>query len=764
MTASSPNPSTNQTANPLVDTLFRDQQQVIYRRTDRMFGVLMAIQWVACIAAAYLISPQAWTGATSQIHPHIWTAVFLGGAISAVPIVLAVFQPGRFSTRYVIAVAQMLMGGLLIHLTGGRIETHFHVFGSLAFLAFYRDWRVLVPATLVVAADHFLRGIVWSQSIYGVLAASEWRWLEHAAWVIFEDTFLLIAIKYSVDEMRSSAERTVEIKSLNENLERHVAERTEQLVTANQELTNEVTERKRAEELSRESEDRYRRLFDSNPLPMWVYDRETLAFLAINDAAVLHYGFSREEFLGMTVNDLQPEGEVARLPEPSIAPTGELGPTNLWRHRKKDGTTIEVELTPHDLTFAGRRAELVLANDITDRRRTEAALQETEEQLRRAQRLEAVGNLAGGIAHDFNNLLTVITGYTGLILRRIDDEDPHWTKITGIKKAADRAATLTQQLLAFSRKQVRQPKVLDLNALVPETGTMLQRLIGEDIDLVLALKPGLGPIKADPSQVEQVIMNLVINARDAMPKGGKITIATSNVELDERYAEMHLTVEPGEYVMLAVSDTGCGMDAETQARIFEPFFTTKEVGKGTGLGLATVYGIVKQSGGNIWVYSEPGQGTTFKVYLPRVNEAAERVRGTGELKAILRGTETVLLVEDEAIVREMTRSVLEESGYQVLEAADGARALEICRAHGQHIDIMVTDVVMPGMSGRELAERVASLRPGTKVLYMSGYTDDAIVHHGVLDQGMAFIEKPFTPDTFAHKVREVLNSEDEVLV
>jgi signal transduction histidine kinase/CheY-like chemotaxis protein len=435
----------------------------------------------------------------------------------------------------------------------------------------------------------------------------------------------------------------------------------------------------------------------------------------------------------------------------------------LWRHRKKDGTTIEVELTPHDLTFAGRRAELVLANDITERRRTEAALHETEEQLRRAQRLEAVGNLAGGIAHDFNNLLTVITGYTGLILRRIDDEDPHWTKITGIKKAADRAASLTQQLLAFSRKQVRQPKVLDLNALVPDTGTMLQRLIGEDIDLVLALKPGLGPIKADPSQVEQVIMNLVINARDAMPKGGKITIATSNVILSESYAEMHLTVEPGEYVMLAVSDTGCGMDAETQKRIFEPFFTTKEVGKGTGLGLATVYGIVKQSGGNIWVYSEPGQGTTFKVYFPRVNDAAERLRGTGELKAILRGTETVLLVEDEAIVREMTRSVLEESGYQVLEAADGARALEICREHGRHIDIMVTDVVMPGMSGRELAERVADLRPETKVLYMSGYTDDAIVHHGVLDQGMAFIEKPFTPDTFAHKVREVLNSEEEVL-
>jgi two-component system cell cycle sensor histidine kinase/response regulator CckA len=748
----------HKTPRPLVEDVLNEHRQLIYVRTDRMFAVLMTLQWVAGIAAAYWISPRTWIGADSHLHPHIWAAVLLGGAISSLPITLALMQPGRFSTRYIIAVGQMLMGALLIHLTGGRIETHFHVFGSLAFLAFYRDWRVLVPATLVVAADHFLRGLLWPQSVYGVLVASEWRWLEHAGWVFFEDTFLFIAIKYSVDEMRNIAERTVEIKSLNEGLERHVAERTAELIVANRDLTNEVTERKRAEEFSRESEERYRRLFDSNPLPMWLFDRETHAFLAVNEAAVRHYGYSRDEFLGMTTEDLRSPDDIPPQRDGAARVTGGLGQTDLCRYRKKDGTIIDVEVTAHALIFAGGKSELVLANDITERRQTEAALAETEEQLRRAQRLEAVGNLAGGIAHDFNNLLTVITGYTGLMLRRMEDEDPYREKIVGIKKAADRAASLTQQLLAFSRKQVLQPKVLDLAALVPETSTMLRRLIGEDVDLALSLKPGLGRIKADPNQIEQVIMNLVINARDAMPLGGKITIEASNVILSERYADLHLQVKAGPYVMLAVSDTGSGMDAETQKRIFEPFFTTKDVGKGTGLGLATVYGIVKQSGGNIWVYSEVGRGTTFKVYFPEIQTATTVHRGTGPLDQIPRGTETILLVEDEEMVRQMTRAILEDSGYEVLEASCGDDALRICEQHDRMIDLVITDVVMPGMSGRELAERVALVRPGLRLIYMSGYTDDAIVHHGVIDNGMPFLEKPFTPETIGQKIREVLGN------
>ncbi len=396
--------------------------------------------------------------------------------------------------------------------------------------------------------------------------------------------------------------------------------------------------------------------------------------------------------------------------------------------------------------------------DITERKEAEQALIESEAQLRQSQKLEAVGQLAGGVAHDFNNLLTVITGYSDLILRRAEIDDPTRPKLEEIKKAAERAAALTRQLLAFSRKQVLQPKVIDLNSLVMDTGKMLHRLIGEDVDMTSALEPELGQIKADYGQVEQVLMNLVVNARDAMPQGGKLTIETGNVYLDGAYARQHIAVEPGNYVMLAVSDTGCGMDAATQAHIFEPFFTTKEVGKGTGLGLSTVFGIVKQSGGNIRVYSEPGRGTTFKIYLPRVDEAVESIDPCCETGETPQGSETILIVEDEAVVRELLKDLLEMDGYQVLVATDGGEALRICRENEDTIHLMITDVVMPQVSGREVARSAALIRPQMRVLFMSGYTDDAIGNHGVLDSDVAFMEKPFTPDTVACKVREVLDA------
>jgi two-component system, cell cycle sensor histidine kinase and response regulator CckA len=751
-----------QTAARRATAIFSEHQQLIYQRTDRMFAVLMTLQWAAGIAATFWLSPQTWAGATSRTHLHVWAALLLGSAISSLPIVLALAQPGRASTRYSIAVGQMLMGALLIHLTGGRIETHFHVFGSLAFLSFYRDWRVLVPATVVVAADHFLRGMFWPQSVYGVMAASEWRWLEHAGWVLFEDTFLFIAIRHSISEMWDIATRTAEIKSLNEGLESHVAERTSQLATANCELEKEVAERKLAEEAAHDSEARYRLLFESNPFPMWVYDLETLSFLAINDAAVHSYGYSREEFLAMTIKDIRPAEDVPTLLDNVTKGFAGLNEAGVWRHRKKDGTIIDAEITSYPLHFAGRRAELVLANDITKRKQTEEALRRSEEQLRQAQKMEAVGKLAGGIAHDFNNLVTVINGHTALSMRRLEQDNPLYRKLEVIKEAGERAASLTRQLLAFSRKQILQPKVLDLNHVIFETNKILQRLIGEDIDLFIGLMPDLGKVKADPGQLEQVLMNISVNARDAMPKGGKLTIETHNVDVDEGYASRHLSIRPGRYVMLAVSDTGCGMDAQTKERIFEPFFTTKEVGKGTGLGLSTVYGIVRQSGGNIWVYSEPGRGTTFKIYLPCVDSpAAEFKVSTVETQAQL-GTETVLLVEDEEMVREMTKEILQESGYRVIEAKHGQEALLVAEQHHGPIHLMLSDVVMPQMSGRELAEQLTPIRREMKVLYMSGYTDDAIVHHGVLDEGMAFIEKPFTPNALARKLREVLNDSAQV--
>jgi two-component system cell cycle sensor histidine kinase/response regulator CckA len=749
------NAKLNDATSSRITELFSEHQQDIFKRTDHMFAVLMTLQWVGGIVAAFWISPRTWIGSTSQTHVHVWAALLLGSAISSLPIFLALVRPGRTSTRYVIAVGQMLMGALLIYLTGGRIETHFHVFGSLAFLSFYRDWRVLIPATVIVAADHFLRGLFWPQSVYGVLAASEWRWLEHAGWVLFEDTFLLIAIKRSVSEMWDIAERTVESERLNKELEGYVIQRTGQLAAANKELETEEAERRLAEEALRDSEGRYRLLFERNPLPMWVYDVETLSFLAVNGAVVNSYGYSQEEFLNLTIKDIRPIEDIPAFLEKISNASVELNESSTWRHQKKDGTIIDVEITSHPLSFAGRRARLVLANDITERKRAEEALQLTEEQLRQALKMEAVGKLAGGVAHDFNNLLTAITGHSEMCLKQLTPQNSLHRHIDQIKKAGDRATALTRQLLAFSRKQILQPEVLDLNQIVLELSKMLQRLIGEDIDLLMGLAADLGKVKADPNQLEQVLMNLVVNARDAMPKGGKLTIETSNVHLSK--ADRHVSVPAGDYVMLAVSDIGCGMDPETQARIYEPFFTTKEVGKGTGLGLATVYGIVKQSEGSIWAYSEVGLGTTFKIYLPAVECQEVKVAAGVENPELLRGAETVLLVEDEEVVREMATEILRENGYYVMEAKHPNEALILAAQYDGEIHLMLTDVVMPQMSGRDLAERLSPTRPDMKVLYMSGYTDDAIVHHGVLEEGTAFIAKPFSIDGLARKMREVLD-------
>ncbi len=397
----------------------------------------------------------------------------------------------------------------------------------------------------------------------------------------------------------------------------------------------------------------------------------------------------------------------------------------------------------------GRKLGAVVAmHDVTERRALEA-------QLRQAQKMEAVGRLAGGIAHDFNNLLNVITGYGELVLERLEEDDPLRGKVVQIRGAAFRAASLTRQLLAFSRKQVIEPRVLDLGALLAEMEKLLRRLIGEDIEMATLRPEGLGPVRADPGQIEQIIMNLVVNARDALPQGGKLTLETANVDLDEAYARKHPGARPGRYVMLAVSDNGMGMDVETQTHIFEPFFTTKEQGKGTGLGLATVYGIVKQNDGYIEVESAPGRGATFRIYLPWVDAPAETARPQ-EAAVSPHGSETVLVVEDEAIVRTLIHDVLEGYGYTVLMAGDVDQAEEACRRHGGPIHLLMTDVILPKANGREVARRVTALRPGLKVLYMSGYTDSAIVQHGVLESGVAFLPKPFALSALATKVREAL--------
>src|SRR2546425_575367 len=420
---------------------------------------------------------------------------------------------------------------------------------------------------------------------------------------------------------------------------------------------------------------------------------------------------------------------------------------------RKDGTSTVVRISGRKIRDEANATSYELfTEDVTERR----AL---EQQLRQSQKMEAIGRLAGGVAHDFNNLLMVISGYSEFLLERLGLDAALRGPAQEIANAAERATSLTRQLLAFSRKQMLAPKVLDLNAVVTENLKMLNRLIGEDVDLVMVPGTDVGPFKADPGQIEQVIRNLGVNARDAMAYGGKRTIETGDVMLDENYARFHAPVKPGEYVMLAISDTGMGMDAETQSHIFEPFFTTKGL-KGTGLGLSTVYGIVKQSEGYVWVYSEPGKGTTFKIYLPRVSATGEAMAVQPPVAAAKAGPghETVLLVEDEANLRRLARQSLENQGYAVLEASDGAAAIQLSNAHPGPIHLLLTDVIMPGMNGRELAQRICSLRPETKVLYMSGYTENAIGHNGTLDAGVSLLQKPFTLPALKAKVREVLDT------
>ena len=404
-----------------------------------------------------------------------------------------------------------------------------------------------------------------------------------------------------------------------------------------------------------------------------------------------------------------------------------------------------------------RQSREDLVKDIEERQRTEQALQQSQDQLRQAQKMEAIGRLAGGVAHDFNNLLTIITGRCDLLLVGMDQTNALSAEIGVIRDAAQRAASLTRQLLAFSRKQVLQPEILDLNEVVGNLETMLRLAIGDSIEMRTVLRPGLGQVKADPGQIEQIILNIVINARDAMPSGGKLVIETADVSLDEEFQARHSVAGTGHYVMMAITDTGCGMDEETRARVFEPFFTTKEPGKGTGLGLSTVYGIVKQSGGQVWVYSEPGRGSTFKVYLPRVAGVSREAPGPADNRS-LRGSETILLVEDEPVVRGLVLEILTRQGYEVLEAQDAATARVLCERHAGTINLLLTDVVMPRMNGRELAEALHGQRPSMRVLYMSGYTDDAVVLHGLLQEGANFLEKPFRPDSLARKVREILEA------
>jgi PAS domain S-box-containing protein len=501
---------------------------------------------------------------------------------------------------------------------------------------------------------------------------------------------------------------------------------------------------------ARSSEDKYRRLME--------HASDAIVLLDVA-GRVLEVNRRAEELLG------RPAGEVVGSSYEGLVPAAER---DAWRAEfamllrdgsvRRDnvrfdgagGRPVCVDYTASVVDLGGERVILAIVHDASERERLEG-------QLRQSQKMEAVGRLAGGVAHDFNNLLTVINGYGELLLDRLAPGDPARELMREMTRAGERATSLTRQLLTFSRQQAVEHSVLDLNAVVADVTKMLRRLIGEDIELANVPAPALGSVRADPGQLEQILINLAVNARDAMPQGGRLTIETGIVELDDAYARSHPDVRPGPYALLAVSDTGTGMDEQTRSHIFEPFFTTKEAGKGTGLGLAVVHGIVRQAGGHVEVYSEPGRGSTFKVYLPRAEEAPRPARPTGDLPRNTSGTETVLLVEDAEMVRLVARHALQIGGYTVLEASDGEAALRVAEGHAGRIDLLLTDVVMPRMGGRELAERLTRARPGLRVLYLSGYTDEAVVRHGLLEADAAFLQKPFSPASLAAKVRAVLD-------
>ncbi len=512
---------------------------------------------------------------------------------------------------------------------------------------------------------------------------------------------------------------------------------------------NQMADRVGAEaEARRVSEEQWHLLFKSNPQSMWVFDSATYEFLAVNDAATMQYGYTRDEFLAMTIRDIRPDEELARLDAALGAVSTGVGIPADWTHRRKNGSLLQVEVHSHGLVFDGRPARLVLAQDVTQR----LAL---ENQLRQAQKMEAVGQLAGGVAHDFNNLLTVIMAYSEMIAEDLAPGEPRRGDIEQVIEASRKAHLLTRQLLAFSRQQVLQPAVLNPNTVIVATGRLLRPLLGETVNVTLRLNEHTSNVVADLGQLEQVLINLAVNARDAMPGGGQVTISTGNIDIDEESQAMYGLPNTGCFVTITVSDTGLGMSPETKARVFEPFFTTKMAGRGTGLGLATVYGIVTQSGGHITVYSEEGVGTTFRVYLPATDDLAPANAGTAA-GSIPGGSETILLVEDDAAVRGGVQAMLTKLGYHVLTAANGEEALRLASDSGS-IDMVISDVVMPGLDGPTLVGLLRGAHPTTRALLVSGYAGDVIARHHVDHDDCAFLEKPFSLPVLAHKIREILD-------
>jgi signal transduction histidine kinase/CheY-like chemotaxis protein len=609
------------------DDLVDQQLQTTARRTDRIVAKVMALQWLLAIAVAFCYSPRLWEGTESSAHPHVFAAVFLGGGLALFPGYMSFVHAGSAVTRHVNAVAQMLWSALLIHLMGGRIETHFHVCASLAMLASYRRWSVLLTSTLVLALDHIFRGMWSPQSLFGTSTPAVWPALEHTAWVCCEDVFLLLFVRRSLFVMRQLAIRQVRAQ----------------------------TEHRRAE--------------------------------------------------------------------------------------KK-------------VLLQNRR----LRDEIAERKQVEADLKRRDEQFRQAQKLESIGQLAGGIAHEFNNLLQAIRGYTRFGMDGLLPSHQRYQDLAQVIKATDRAIKLTRQLLGFSRRQVLRRTICDPHEVVTELVRLLRPLIGEQIEVDVCLDERANSVYADPDLLQQMLLNLCINARDAMPNGGRLTLATRRVEFGtEQVTDAIPWAKPGSYVLFSVVDGGLGMPPEVQAKIFEPFFTTKEVGRGTGLGLAMVYGVVQQHEGLITVESQVGLGTTFKIYLPAGTGVAPVAQQEQSVSAA-GGSETILVAEDEPMVQDMAVRVLAGAGYSVLVARDGEEAVQVFQAHAEAISLALLDAVMPKLSGDEVYNRIKSAKPDLPVVFSSGYDPETSQIKSLVAQGVNLVPKPYDRDVLLRIVRETLDA------
>ena len=736
-----------------------------------MFAGLMVVQWLAGILFALLTTPLTWDGPQSSINPHVWVAVLLGGALAGLPIYMGWRHPGHVLSRHVIAVGQMLTSALLIHLLGGRLEAHFHVFGSLAFLAFYRDVRVLVTATVVTALDHFLRGMYWPEMVYGTAVGNEWRWLEHAGWVLFMDVFLIISIRESLPEMFRNAERQAQLEASNADLDLRVTERTRELEAASLaavQMMQEAVEARQTAETARlaleQQVARRQRAEASQARLAMAVEQSAEAVMITDPAATILYvnpaferctGYCREEAVGQNARILKSGRHDSSHYQEIWAKLARGEPWNgRFTNRRKDGTLYEEEAVISTIRDAAGEIinYVAVKSDITERLKSERL-------ALRSQRMESIGTLAGGIAHDLNNVLAPIM--MSIELLKIRETDPkRLSMLATIGSSAKRGAAMVKQVLSFARGVEGQQVEVNLGDLLWEIEKICNETFLKSVRVRTDIPRDLWTVQGDPTQLHQVLLNLCVNARDAMPNGGTLTLSAQNVVLDEHYAGMNAEAKHGPHLVIQVEDTGTGMPPEVIDRIFEPFFTTKELGKGTGLGLSTTMAIVKSHGGFVRVYSEEGVGTKFRVHLPALGTAAaaevpqesqDMPCGCGEL---------LMVIDDELAIRQIAQHTLEAFGYRVLLAADGAEAAAIYAERRQDIHGVITDMMMPIIDGPSTIQVLLRMNPHARIIAASGLNANGMVAKATNAGVRHFISKPYTAETLLRTVRQLLREPD----